>query len=322
MRRAVIDVGSNSVLLLVAESLDRHRWTPILETSAVTGLGQGTKDKGVLSERGMNDTLLALDRAYAAARAHGAEQITAAATMACRIARNTEEFLDRAARQGTPVTILSGDDEAHLGFMSVAEDQRFCHAKILSIIDVGGHSTELITASRSDQEWKILFKRSFPIGALGLRDGVLQEQSPSLSARLKATVEIDEVIGLEYLPGRAGKVVTLGATGTNLVSIRERLEVWNPQMVHGATLDYEDISRAVSLLCSMDDLERANLIGMEKGRERTLPAGALILERFLHACRVSACLVSVRGWRHALLENNYGPFHWQDNLGQTSKSLL
>jgi exopolyphosphatase / guanosine-5'-triphosphate,3'-diphosphate pyrophosphatase len=98
-------------------------------------------------------------------------------------------------------------------------------------------------------------------------------------------------------------VVVLGATGTNLISIREALETWQPEKVHGAYLLFEEVSRAVGWLMAMTDQQRRDVRGMELGRERTLHIGALILERFLFALKSEGCCVSVRGWRHALLES-------------------
>ena len=103
------------------------------------------------------------------------------------------------------------------------------------------------------------------------------------------------------MPPASSDPVVLGATGTNLVSIRERMETWQPEKVHGATLLYEEVGRAVGWLCDMDDDGRAALVGIEKGRQRTIHSGSLILERGLYALRASACRVSVRGWRHALV---------------------
>jgi exopolyphosphatase/guanosine-5'-triphosphate,3'-diphosphate pyrophosphatase len=97
-------------------------------------------------------------------------------------------------------------------------------------------------------------------------------------------------------------VVTLGATGTNLVSIREGWTQWQPDRVHGQVLLYEEISKAAGWMLPMLDLERARIPGIEAGRERTLAAGALILERFLFGLRAESCVVSIRGWRYAMLE--------------------
>ncbi|MEQ1822425.1 MAG: hypothetical protein ABL949_07940 [Fimbriimonadaceae bacterium] len=297
MRRAVVDVGSNSVLLLVCE-FQGGRWNPVLETSAVTALGEGTKQTGLLSERAITDTLKALKHAFDAA---GTETIQAGVTMAARIATNTEEFLARAEAQGTPVRVLSGEEEAELGFRSVADDPTFAPHSRIAIIDVGGHSTELVIAERGTP-WKIHFRKSFPIGTLALRGGHLVDETPSGLDILRASQQIDDLIGMSCLPNLSIYAIALGATGTNLVTIRERMTHWDPDAVHGAYLDFEEVSKAVGWLSSLTDEERAMVPGMESGRERTIHLGCLILERFLHSLRVLGCGVSVRGWRHALLE--------------------
>lgn len=253
----------------------------------------------------MRDTLVALRDAFDQATALGADEVVAAATMAARIAGNAEEFLRAAERQGTPVRVLSGEEEADLGLLAVVDDPT--HFKggpppsTISVIDPGGHSTELVTAA----EGAVRLRRSFPIGTLALRGSLLASESPTSGERLAAAATIDEAIGLEYGPGEAGRAVVLGATGTNLVTIREKMTTWDPDRVHGQVLLYEEIGRAVGWLFDMNDAERSALPGLEPGRETTIAIGALILERFLHALKVFECTVSVRGWRHALLERGW-----------------
>ena len=301
MRKAVIDVGSNSVLLVVGEQ------TPVglrieYEESRVTGLGAGVKATGRLSQEGMRATLTAVRDFFRIAVEHGAEGTIAAATMAARIASNQSEFLVMADQQGTPIEILSGDDEAELGFRAIAEDATFGELDLISIIDPGGNSTELVIASKANGGWLSQFRKSFPIGTLGLRDGALENESPDSGAILKGVAEIDSVFVGKSLP-EAGKAFVLGATGTNLVTLKKRLSHWNPDLVHGEVLEYEEVGRAVGWLSPMTDIERAGLVGLEKGREKTIHIGALILERFMHAIHVSEVTVSVRGWRHALLNS-------------------
>ncbi len=299
-RRAVIDVGSNSVLLTVAEG---PPWTPIFETSEVTALGEGTKATGLLGEQGMTNTLAAIGRAFAKARELGAEPIVAAATMAARIATNTNEFIQRADAQGTPVRVLSGEDEAELGFRSVVEDQTLFKTapNRISIIDVGGQSTELVTADRDGENWTIRYRKSFAVGTLGLRGSILSDESPDGLALLRASQHIDDLIGLAYRPEQAGYAIALGATGTNLITIRDRMADWDPDKVHGQWLDFEEVSKAVGWMSAMTDAKRAAIVGIEPGRERTIHIGSLILERFLQSLHVLGCGVNVHGWRHALL---------------------
>lgn len=299
--KAVIDVGSNSVLLLVQEN-SSGTWQTIVETSKVTGLGTGTKSSGLLGEPGMAATLAALTEAFETARQHGADKPIAVGTMALRIATNSDEFLASAERQGTPVKVISGEEEARLGFLSVADDPLFAGCDKLSIIDPGGHSTELVTATRKGDGWVTEFTRSYAVGALGLRESPMSPELPGAPELLAAVDKIDNLIGMRYRPGQAGTAVVLGATGTNLASIREKLAQWDSDRIHGQVLDFEEVSRAVGWLCGMTDDERAGLTGIEPGRERTIHIGALILERFMQAIHVLDCTVSVRGWRHAYLQ--------------------
>lgn len=125
---------------------------------------------------------------------------------------------------------------------------------------------------------------------------------PTPGEFVKASAELDDIIGLDYLRGAAGHAVVLGATGTNLISIRERMTTWQPDLVHAQVLGFGEVSQFVGSLGCLTDAERAAVPGMETGRERTIHLGALILERFLNAIGAPEVSVSVRGWRHALLE--------------------
>ncbi len=300
VRRAVIDVGSNSVLLLVSE-FSNNSWVPVFEDTAITALGEGTKQTGLLSERGMSDTLGAVANFWRIALDTGAEKVVAGATMAARIATNTSEFLMQASVQNTPIVVLSGDQEAELGFESIVNDPLFSGSNRISIVDPGGQSTEMVTASRTADGWDVDFRRSYPIGTLGLKSTNFPNEEVDGLSLLRASGVIDDLIGVCYRPGQCGEVVILGAAGTNLVSVRDQLESWQPEVVHGATLQYEEISKAVGWMMPMSDQERRGIPGLEKGRENTIHIGAFILERFLFALRAESCRVSVRGWRHALL---------------------
>jgi exopolyphosphatase/guanosine-5'-triphosphate,3'-diphosphate pyrophosphatase len=301
MRRSVIDVGSNSVLLLVSE-YQNDKWQPIFEDTAVTALGEGTKQTGLLSEAAMTRTLDAVKKFADKAHELNASPTTIAATMAARIATNTSDLITRAEQQGTAMTVLTGEQEAMLGFESVVSDPIFSHENRITILDPGGQSTEIVLADRTASGWNILFKKSYPVGTLGLKTLFFPNEQASGIEILRASSAIDATVGAGIQPQKCGTVVTLGAAGTNLVSIRDYLATWQPQRVHGARLSYEEISTAVGQLMPLTDKQRAEIVGMEPGREKTIHVGALMVERFHFALRAESCLVSVRGWRHALLE--------------------
>jgi exopolyphosphatase/guanosine-5'-triphosphate,3'-diphosphate pyrophosphatase len=318
-RRAVIDLGSNSALLVISElktsefnpeenQLESNQsgqklaaWEPIYEESIITALGEGTKSTGLINEPGATNALKALDHYFKLAHQFDCQHIVAAATMAVRIASNAQEFLTRCQSQQTPVIVLSGEQEAELGFFSVVEDPIFSQHQRISIIDPGGHSTEIVTAQKNGENWEILYRNSFPIGTLAIRSQLLPSETNEGLNLLKATSSLDNTLGLCYLPGKCGEVIALGAAGTNLLSIRDAILEWDADRVHGQTLTYEEISKSVGWLMPLTDVARAAIPGLEKGREKTIHHGALILERCLFALRAEYCRLSVRGWRHALL---------------------
>ncbi len=293
-----MDVGSNSVLLVVGER-QNGAWVPLKETSTVTALGEGVRQTRKLSEEGMERTLEALKQAFAVAEAFGAS-VKAYGTMALRIAENAQEFLKRARAQGTPVDILSGEREAELGLKAVQEDPLFATCHEIVMVDVGGHSTEVAAATRGEQ-WHIHYKKSLPLGTLGLRDVVVPQEKAGDAELERAREYI--ATPLKDLPPISPQttVVAVGATATNLITLRDRITEWDPKQVHGKSLSFQEISDLTTLLLSLTDAERASLPGLEKGRERTIHLGALILQRILARLGASSCTVSTRGWRHALL---------------------
>lgn len=300
MRRAIIDVGSNSVLTLIAER-QGEGWLTLLETSCVTALGEGTKATSLLGEPGMEATLSALKDAFTAAESFGVRP-SAFGTMALRIASNAQQFLDRAVQQQTPVKVISGEEEAELSLLSVLGDPLLRSSDCITVVDVGGHSTEVATCKRTNSGWERRFSRSHPIGTLQLRSEAMQDERLDGLGRMRAAASIDDSLGWRYLPNQCGAVVAVGAAGTNLVTVLHQMPEWDPNRVHGTKLQYEQISKAVEMLCDLDDQGRSSLIGIEPGRERTIHAGALILERLLFALGAEECSVSVRGWRHAMLD--------------------
>ncbi len=299
MRRAVIDVGSNAVVLAVSEHT-RSGWASALDTSTVTALGEGLQHTQRLNDQAIERTLRAVKQAWADACSYDAE-IQAWGTMALRVAEDADRFLRLAEEQGTPVRVLPGEDEARLGLLSVALDPTFDGDRI-SLIDVGGHSTEVGTYDRADSG--IRFMMSVPLGTLALRGFCDEDGSMTGMSLLRACSAADDAIGFASRPGEAGTVVAVGASATNLVALSQQLKQWLPELVHGAALSYEEVSRFVAHLAPMTDEQRATLVGLETGREFTIHLGALLLERCLHAFRAESLRVSVRGWRHAIIEDD------------------
>ena len=178
MRKACIDVGSNSLLLLVEERTDSG-WRTLQDCSTVTALGEGVKQTGVLAPEAMQRTLSVLKSYFELAKSLKCDEIHAAGTMAVRMAQNQVEFLELAAKQQTPISVLSGEDEARLGLESVIFDPLFAGQTKIAVIDPGGQSTEITLAERTQNTYKTVFSHSFPIGTLGIRSNFMPSAKPN-----------------------------------------------------------------------------------------------------------------------------------------------
>ena len=298
-RLAAVDVGTNSVLLLVAERASNGTVRPVREESDITRLGRGVDRTGELSPEGMEATLGVLSRFAALAREDGARALVVTATSAARDARNGAEFLARAReRTGATVEILSGDEEARLSYLAVAQDfaAEGGQAGLLAI-DVGGGSTEFVHG-RGKQ---VLFRRSLDIGSVRLTERCVRTDPPA-PAEQEAIREAVRT-ALAALPRfpREVRVVGIAGTVTSLFAIAHAVEPYDASRVHGGWLPVEDVIRVRASLCTHPVAERRVLPGMQPKRADVLPAGALLFETALAHLGATGARVSDRGLRWGVL---------------------
>jgi len=162
VRRAVIDVGTNSVKLLVADVAGRQV-TPVLEESKQTRLGHDFYQTHVLQPEAIARTTVAVAGLAAKARSLAPASLRLIATSAARDAKNPGDLAAAIlAAAGLRVEIISGDQEAEWSFQGVTSEARFAEASLL-ILDVGGGSTEFILGCGPNRQ----FARSFPLGTTG-----------------------------------------------------------------------------------------------------------------------------------------------------------
>jgi len=298
-RLAAVDVGTNSVLLLVAQRTADGALRPVREEAEITRLGRGVDRTGLLSAEGMEATLEVLARFAALAREDGARALVVTATSAARDARNGDEFLTRAAdRTGARVEILSGDEEARLSYLAVSHDfaAEAGEAGLLAI-DVGGGSTEFIHG-RGPQ---VLFRRSLDIGSVRLTERCVRGDPPALAEQ----EAIRQLVrgALATLPAFPGEVRVGGVAGTvtSLFAIGHAIEPYDAARVQGGWLPLEEVVRVRTRLCALPLAERRVLPGMQPRRADVLPAGALLFETALAHLRASGARVSDRGLRWGIL---------------------
>jgi len=298
-RLASVDVGTNSVLLLVAERDAAGVLRPVREEAEITRLGRGVDRTGALCVESMEATLAVLGRYAELARADGARALVVTATSAARDARNGEEFLARARqRTGSSVEILSGDEEARLSYLAVAEDfAPEAGAAGLLAIDVGGGSTEFVHGRGRT----VSFRKSLDIGSVRLTERCVASDPP-LPAEQDAIRGIvrQELSTLPSFPSGV-RVVGVAGTVTSLFALRHAIDPYDASRVHGGRLSLQDVASVRERLCSVPLAVRRTLPGMQPKRADVLPAGALLFETALRHLGADAALVSDRGLRWGVL---------------------
>ncbi|HUK65224.1 MAG TPA: Ppx/GppA phosphatase family protein [Anaeromyxobacteraceae bacterium] len=303
-RYAAIDVGSNTVLLLVAERRG-DLFVPVLERAEITRLGRGVDRTGRFDPAAVEDTTRVLGRYASEARQLGVAAIACVATSAARDASNGADFFAAARRAaGLAPEVISGDEEARLVWASAWRDFGGGSCE-LAVLDVGGGSTEIGLGSgpvpRTHQSLQVgavrLTERvgpGDPPGALGLR---------ALSSRAAEALEPARAMAEPPPPSR---LVGTAGTVTTLAAVEKALPTYDGAAVHGSELTLEELTRLYLRLGELTTPERARLPGMEPKRADVIVAGcAIVLEAMRLFC-FDRLTVSDRGVRWGLLYDRFG----------------
>ena len=266
MKAAVIGIGSNSVRSLLVDA-GEGAFTRLLRDREGTRLFAGLDDEGNLSRDSMDKTVSAVRRMASEARTRGAEKIEIFATSAARDAANGKEFMDSVCREtGTPLTIISGEEEAELSFLGASAA---VSADRCGMIDIGGGSTE-IAVSRNG---KLVYLKSIPIGAVVLTEKCGQDYNAVLFNARRELKEFGEVAKILQ-----GEPYCIGGTCTSLAAVAQKLAVYDPERVNGYKFTAEEISGLAARISSLSVEERKGLTGMQKERADIIHAGACIFQ--------------------------------------------
>lgn len=296
MPRAAIDVGSNSVKLVLADDLA----SPLLDRVAVTGLGEGLGRTGHLAEAAMARTLEALAGLVAEARDLGADDFAAVGTAALRTAANAEEFCARArARCGVEIAVIPGEEEARLAFLA-ARSGAGAPAGPCLVVDIGGGSTEFI-AGEGDAMGE---RFSLPLGCLRATEE-FQRSDPAPPDCLDAMASAFAAALAPLAPG-AGSLIGIGGTFSSLGTVALAAPDWDPRRIEGLELSRAEVERQVALYQRLSIAERAALPGLMPERAPVILAGAAIALAVLRRRGAERLRLSSRALRHGLWTARWG----------------
>jgi len=308
VRRAVVDVGTNSIKLLVAD-VSGGEVMPVLEESKQTRLGKGFYESHRLQPEAIARTAEAVARFATIAKEHQAQNIRVIATSAARDAVNGAELV-RAIRasSGSAVEIISGEQEADWVFRGVTSDPGLGEGSLL-LLDVGGGSSEFIVGLEN----KKLFAGSFPLGAVRLVEQVPHSDPPTALELSASRARLKELLTKEIEPkvapalrrasegarGLPAKLVGTGGTATILARMEARLEDYHREKIEATRLSFERLQWHVRRLWKMPLEERKQIVGLPKNRADIILTGALIYEEVMRHFQFSELHVSTRGLRFA-----------------------
>ena len=310
MRRAVIDIGTNTVKLLVADVRDGQVF-PVVSKDQATRLGEGVDATRQLSPTAIARTVAAIVGYVADAHELEVTGLTAFTTSAARDAGNQQEFLEAVRQQcGLEVEVLTGQCEAELIFRGVTSDPAWSTNRLL-VLDIGGGSAEVIQGKAgSVEKWA-----SLPLGAVRLteqfRERTFAELAEHLRTTLRAALAGYDMMGRQFI-ATGGATTTLGRIfAVGRVSSRGGLDMFlTPAEVSGPTtspavdhdnLTFEEVSGLVAHLNAMPLVERRQVPGLPPDRADIIVAGGAVLMFAMEALGATVLTVSTRNLRYGAL---------------------
>lgn len=302
MRIATIDIGTNSVLLLIAETKGgADALEPVVERATITRLGQGVDHSRRLLPEAAERTLACLADYADTLREHGVTRLEAVGTSAMRDAAGGQEFVARAEQiLGVAPRVIDGNEEARLTFAGALSGLAISGP--VTVFDIGGGSTEIVTGEVAAGGRKILAAVSLNIGSVRLFERHVRSDPPS--AQELRNVEADIAQALQEAPELTAGAALVGVAGTvtQLAALELELPRYDGTRVHGSELSSRSVDRMAAKLAAATLAERRRLPGMDPSRADVLVVGSAIARAVLHWSNASKLVVSDRGVRWGLCQ--------------------
>ncbi len=283
MRVAVLDIGTNSTRLLIADvDPSSGAVEELLRRSTVTRLGEGVDAGGSLSEEAIERVMRTLADYRAAIDAHDCEANLAVLTSAVREASNGGAFAERLRWDfDLDARVLSGDEEAELTFLG-AMSGRPAPTEPTVVIDIGGGSTEFVLGSGHTAGFHV----SLPAGVVRMSERHIHSDPPD-PTELQSLALDTRTTFLEGLPPDVRAPCTRGiavaGTATSAAAMDQELDPYDPARVHGYELMLATVDLLLARLADMNEAQRRQVVGLDPARAPTIVAGMILLGEALRA---------------------------------------
>ena len=273
MHFAVMDLGTNSLRLLIAEKTSPGIYLPRHSRVEITRLGEGTAQGGELSLEAVERTVEAVKSYLMDIKEYHAHITAVMGTSAVRESKNNEILISRLKKEtGIELKVLSGTEEAELSYLGVVKSLPKIENPL--VFDLGGGSTELIWRQEG---WLTL--KSIKVGVVRLTEACIFLDPPD-----KKEIQAIEQYTLEHLnplknqiQGKLKQLIGVGGSITSLASVKQGLRIYDPQRVHGFTLSREDIAQLLGRLAFLKEGHRKKIPGLQPQRADVIVAGTVII---------------------------------------------
>jgi len=299
-RRAIIDVGSNSVKLLIADVVDGVVMS-LTHKGEQTRLGQGVFETGQLASEAIEATARVVADFAAKAKGQGAASVRVLATSAAREATNGDELAAAISAGGLELEIIDGQTEAELVLRGVRSLPDLAKGP-LAIIDVGGGSTELIVADAST----LRLQHSYHLGTVRWLEAFPVSDMPTAVERAKFAQALDDFLDEQVTPKLGGLPLPgtlIGAGGTPVFLARIFLERddLSADEIESLRLSLPEVQSITQRLWQMSLAERSELAGLPANRADVILFGAAIYEAVMMRCGFGELRPTLRGVRYGAL---------------------
>jgi exopolyphosphatase/guanosine-5'-triphosphate,3'-diphosphate pyrophosphatase len=275
---AVVDIGSNSIRLLIADKTDDGQITELDRQANVTRLGQGVDTSNKLADDAMQRTYKVLADYAERIDKYDCDDKIAVLTSAVRDSDNGQEFAQTIQqRYGLTPHVLKGDEEARLTYLGATSGRDPADTTPTLVLDIGGGSTEMIIGSGPE----VRFRVSTQAGVVRQTERHLHDDPPTNQqmdalAQDVRTILIDNVP--EELRTQVKRGIAVAGTATSLAAIAQHLDPYDPEKVHGYELTTDECDRILGELKTMTLAQRREVPGLHPDRAPTIIAGVLIFK--------------------------------------------
>lgn len=283
--KAVIDLGTNTCRLFIAEVENNEIKTSHLKEMEIVTLGEDVNKTKRLKESAIERTLECLKKYKAKCDELGVKEIIAKATSATRDSENRDEFIERVFKEtGIKIECISGKEEGTYTFKGATLDIK----DELVLLDIGGGSTEVIYGNSEE----IKYIKSFDIGAVRIREKYFENDDFTSNYDKAKKWVLDEISELSFLREKKFTLVAVAGTATTQVSVKEKMKIYDSKIVHKYKLTKSDIVSNIELYKSFNLEERKNIVGLHPKRADVIIGGTYILDIIMDFLGKDTLLIS------------------------------